>query len=92
MSFISTLYGLAALIPGIAVGVRRLHDTERTGWWMLIGLIPVIGTIILIVFFAQDSKPGANKYGPNPKEGMGAPMSTPPTATPPAAPTTPINM
>ena len=61
------LYGLALLIPSIAVGVRRLHDTNRTGWWLLIGLIPVIGAVILIVFTVQDGEQGANQYGPDPK-------------------------
>jgi uncharacterized membrane protein YhaH (DUF805 family) len=61
------LYSLAILIPSIAVGVRRLHDTNRTGWWLLIGLIPLIGTIVLLVFFVIDSQPGSNQYGPNPK-------------------------
>ena len=64
---LSGLYMLAVLIPGIAVGVRRLHDTNRSGWWMLIGLIPIIGTIVLIVFFVLDSTPGENQHGPNPK-------------------------
>ncbi|GLY80675.1 membrane protein [Actinoallomurus iriomotensis] len=66
-SFIDLIYALAVLIPSIAVGVRRLHDTGRTGWWTLIGLIPIIGTIILIVFLATDGQPGDNEYGPNPK-------------------------
>ncbi len=61
------LYALAVLIPGIAVSVRRLHDTNRSGWFLLIGLIPIIGTIVLIIFFAQDSDPGSNDYGENPK-------------------------
>ena len=61
------LYNLAVLIPGIAVTVRRLHDTGRSVWWMLIGMIPVIGIIILLVWTVQDSHPGENKYGPNPK-------------------------
>jgi uncharacterized membrane protein YhaH (DUF805 family) len=64
---LSGLYSLAVLLPSIAVGTRRLHDTSRTGWWLLIGLIPVIGTIVLIVFFVLDSTPGDNAYGPNPK-------------------------
>jgi uncharacterized membrane protein YhaH (DUF805 family) len=62
------LYMLASLIPSVAVGIRRLHDTGRSGWWLLIGLIPLIGAIVIIVFFVQDSAPGANQYGPNPKE------------------------
>jgi uncharacterized membrane protein YhaH (DUF805 family) len=68
---LGTLYALAVLIPSIAVGVRRLHDTGRSGFWILIGLIPCIGAIVLIVFMIQDSQPGANEYGPNPK-GVGA--------------------
>ena len=65
---ISGLYSLAVFLPGLALAVRRLHDTGRTGWWMLIGLIPVIGWIVLLVFFVTDSQPGSNQYGPNPKE------------------------
>jgi uncharacterized membrane protein YhaH (DUF805 family) len=57
---------LAVLVPTIAVGARRLHDTGRSGWWQLISLIPFIGWIVLIVFFVQDSQP-ANQHGPNPK-------------------------
>ena len=60
-------YVLGMLIPSLAVAVRRLHDTNRSGWWLLIGLIPLIGQIILIVFLFQDSDSGANAYGPNPK-------------------------
>jgi uncharacterized membrane protein YhaH (DUF805 family) len=62
------IYGLAVLIPSIAVGIRRLHDTGRSGWWLLIGLIPLVGTIILIVFLATEGQPGDNQYGPNPKQ------------------------
>jgi uncharacterized membrane protein YhaH (DUF805 family) len=62
------IYTLAVLIPSIAVLVRRLHDTERSGWWLLIGLVPLIGSIVLLVFMVQDSKPGQNQYGANPKE------------------------
>jgi uncharacterized membrane protein YhaH (DUF805 family) len=75
---------LALLIPTLAVGARRLHDTGRSGWWLLIGLIPIVGWIILLVFFVQDSQP-ANQYGPNPKglgEGHGAGYS----GTPPPSP------
>lgn len=61
------VYSLAVLIPGIAVGVRRLHDTGRSGWWMLINLIPLLGLIVFIVFAVQDSQEGENQYGPNPK-------------------------
>ncbi|MGF1714502.1 DUF805 domain-containing protein [Photobacterium chitinilyticum] len=65
---LGTFYSLAILIPSIAVGVRRLHDTGRNGWWMLLGLIPLIGALVLIYFFAQDSHPGSNEYGLNPKD------------------------
>ena len=61
------IYGLAVLIPSIAVSVRRLHDIDRTGWWVLIGLVPVIGTIVLLVFAVSDGTPGSNRFGPNPK-------------------------
>jgi uncharacterized membrane protein YhaH (DUF805 family) len=61
------LYYLAVLIPALAVLARRLHDTGRSAWWMLIGLIPLIGAIVLFVFAVLDSQPGDNKYGPNPK-------------------------
>ena len=64
---ISTIYSLAVLIPGLAVSVRRLHDTDRTGWWLLIAFIPVIGAIALLVFFFQDSQQGNNQYGDYPK-------------------------
>lgn len=64
---LASLYGLAVLIPGSAVLVRRLHDTNRSGWWAFIGLIPLIGAIVLLVFTVQDSQPGENPYGPNPK-------------------------
>ena len=61
------IYYLAVLIPSIAVTFRRLHDTDRSGWWILISLIPLIGAIVLLVFIVQDSKSGENQYGPNPK-------------------------
>ena len=61
------IYSLLILLPCLAVGVRRLHDTGRSGWWLLLALIPIIGTIILIVFYCQDSKPDENQYGLNPK-------------------------
>ena len=75
LSFLSWLYSLAVLVPSIAVSVRRLHDTGRSGWWLLIGLIPLIGFIVLIVFLATDGEPGDNEYGPNPKSSVveGAP-------------------
>jgi len=67
IGLLSGVFSLAMVIPSIAVAARRLHDTDRSGWWQLLSLIPLIGVIVLIVFLAQDSKPGENKYGPNPK-------------------------
>jgi uncharacterized membrane protein YhaH (DUF805 family) len=64
---LSGIYGLFVLLPSIAVNVRRLHDIGKTGWWMLLSFIPVIGLIVLLVFAVLDSQPGENKYGPNPK-------------------------
>lgn len=60
------LYSLAVIIPSIAVGVRRLHDTGRSGWMMLVGLIPCLGGLILLYWMILDSGPD-NEYGPNPK-------------------------
>jgi len=62
------LYSLAILIPSIAVSIRRLHDTDRSGWWLLISIIPLIGAIVLLVFLIQDSSPNDNRFGANPKE------------------------
>ncbi len=58
---------LAMLIPSIAVTVRRLHDTEKNGWWIFIKLVPLVGSIVLLIFLLDDSQLGDNKYGPNPK-------------------------
>ncbi len=61
------IYSLAILIPSIAVAVRRLHDTNHSGWWLFTSLIPFVGAIILFVFMVRDSQPDQNQYGPNPK-------------------------
>ncbi len=60
------IVGLALLLPAIAVGVRRLHDTNKSGWFLLISLIPLVGGIILIVFMATPGDPGTNQYGDAP--------------------------
>ncbi len=62
----SALVGLGLLLPGLSVSIRRLHDTNRTGWWILIYLIPLIGLIVLLVFYLQQGDPGENRYGPPP--------------------------
>jgi uncharacterized membrane protein YhaH (DUF805 family) len=76
------IWTLALLIPSIAVSVRRLHDTGRRGWWILLGVIPVIGAIILIVFLAQDSEAGTNRFGPDPKSDPGRPGAAAAPANP----------
>ena len=79
-SIFSILIGLALFLPGLAVAVRRLHDTDRSGWWILIGLIPIIGFIVLIVFLVQKSDPVDNQYGPPPADQGGAAATPPPPA------------
>ena len=69
VTVVIVLYALATIIPTIAVSVRRLHDTGRSGWWYLISLVPVIGGIVFLIFMILDSDPGDNEYGPNPKAG-----------------------
>jgi uncharacterized membrane protein YhaH (DUF805 family) len=59
---------LALLVPSLAVTFRRLHDTNRKGWWILIGLIPLIGQLVLFIFYLLDGTPGPNRFGPDPKE------------------------
>lgn len=63
---LSYLVSLALFLPGLSVAIRRLHDTNRSGWWYLIILIPLIGIIVLIVWWVQQSDPGPNDYGPPP--------------------------
>ena len=58
---------LVTIVPALAVLVRRLHDTGKTGWWVLIGFVPLIGGIVLLVFTVLDSDAGENNYGENPK-------------------------
>lgn len=61
------LYALATLVPSLAVAIRRLHDTGKTGWMYLVSLIPLVGSLLLLFFLVQDSESAANKWGPNPK-------------------------
>jgi len=63
---VSALVGLALIVPSIAVLVRRLHDTDRTGWWALLILLPVLGTLILLVFCLFKGTDGANRFGQDP--------------------------
>lgn len=64
---VSSLYSLALIIPSLAVGVRRLHDVGKSGWMILISLIPIVGIIWLLILYIRDSNPGDNEYGPDPK-------------------------
>ena len=64
---LSTLYSLAVLIPSLAVAIRRLHDTGRPGWKLLIGLIPLVGWVMLLIWMTQDSEAATNEYGPSTK-------------------------
>ena len=61
---------LGLILPNLSVSIRRLHDTDRSGWWVLIGFIPIIGFIVLLVFYLQKSDPGDNSYGPPMVEGV----------------------
>lgn len=70
---LTMLFLLALLVPSLAVGVRRLHDTDKSGWWILIGLVPLIGGIILLVLYVLEGTRGPNQYGPDPKGSEGAP-------------------
>lgn len=65
MKFLSSIFSLALLIPGLAVAARRLHDINRSGWWQLLVFIPIIGWIILLIWYITDSDSGSNQYGPN---------------------------
>jgi uncharacterized membrane protein YhaH (DUF805 family) len=67
IGLLSGVYAIAVLIPSLAVGARRLHDTGRTAWWLLLELT-IVGIIVLIVFWAMEGEKGPNEYGPNPWE------------------------
>ena len=71
-SLLTGIAGLALLVPSLAVGVRRLHDVGKSGWWLLAGLVPILGVLYLLYLAVQDSQPGANMWGPNPKAIPGA--------------------
>jgi uncharacterized membrane protein YhaH (DUF805 family) len=68
------LFGLAILLPSLAVTVRRLHDLDRTGWWIFLSLIPIIGWIILLIWYCTKGTEGPNRFGPDPLGGIAAPM------------------
>src|SRR5262249_46134902 len=64
---LNSLYALAAFLPGLGVAVRRLHDTGRSGWWLLVAFIPLVGAILLLIWMVTEGNPGSNEYGPDPK-------------------------
>ncbi|SIS91740.1 Uncharacterized membrane protein YhaH, DUF805 family [Roseivivax lentus] len=66
VSILGALFSLAVFLPALAVGVRRLHDIGKSGWWYLLCLIPVIGALVLIYFFVQRGMDGVNDFGPDP--------------------------
>jgi uncharacterized membrane protein YhaH (DUF805 family) len=67
VGIISATYLLVMLCPWLAVTTRRLHDTNRSGWWHMVSLIPVLGILVIFVFTLEDSYPGENQYGHNPR-------------------------
>jgi uncharacterized membrane protein YhaH (DUF805 family) len=75
--FIRDIFSLAILIPGIALSVRRLHDRGLGGWYMLILLIPVLGGLVLAIIMLFGSRPGKNKWGPDPTEAHNPPQAAP---------------
>jgi uncharacterized membrane protein YhaH (DUF805 family) len=76
-SVTSTIWELATILPSIAIGVRRLHDTDRSGWWILLGLIPLVGAIILIIWFCSKGTDGPNRFGEDRLAGMAPPIPRP---------------
>jgi len=73
LGILSFVYSLAVFLPSLAVTIRRLHDTDRIGWWSLVALIPLVGWIILLVLMALPGTPGPNRYGPPPAGAPAAP-------------------
>ena len=67
ISIVGLLYSLAILVPGISISIRRMHDISKSGFFVLLALIPIVGWIIVLVLACMDSTPGSNQYGPNPK-------------------------
>jgi uncharacterized membrane protein YhaH (DUF805 family) len=65
----SGIWGLATIVPSVAVAARRLHDIDRSGWWQLIALIPIIGWIIALIWYCRAGTDGANRFGPDPLPG-----------------------
>ena len=62
LAFLVSIYNLGVLLPGLAIGARRLHDTDRSAWWLLLNLLPIVGPIVLLVFSVLPSTPGSNRF------------------------------
>ena len=69
VSHVSSLAGLALFLPGLAVSIRRLHDLDRSGWWYLLIFIPLIGLIVLLIWYCTRGTVGPNRFGPDPLGG-----------------------
>jgi uncharacterized membrane protein YhaH (DUF805 family) len=66
IQLVTGIFGLVTLLPNIAIAIRRLHDLDRTGWWILLGFIPIIGWIILLIWYVTKGTDGPNRFGPDP--------------------------
>jgi uncharacterized membrane protein YhaH (DUF805 family) len=66
IGILNTIFSLATLLPSLGVSIRRLHDIGRTGWWILLSFVPIVGIIVLIIWWCQKGEPGPNAYGPPP--------------------------
>ena len=66
IQLVTSIFGLVTLLPSLAIAIRRLHDLDRTGWWVLLGLIPLIGWIILLIWYVTKGTDGPNRFGPDP--------------------------
>lgn len=77
LPILGLIWSLAIILPSIAVGVRRLHDIDKSGWWILIGFIPIIGWIIFIIWACTKGTDGANRFGPDPLAGQAAAPAAP---------------
>ena len=67
LGILGGIYSLATIIPSLALAFRRLHDTDRSAWWLLIGFVPIVGSIVLLVFYCLAGTQGGNRFGPDPK-------------------------
>ena len=75
IQLVTGLFGLVTIIPNIAIAIRRLHDLDRTGWWILLGFIPLIGWIILLIWYVTKGTDGPNRFGPDPLATLAMPAA-----------------